>query len=740
MDLTKSPYRVCAVNNNFIGRNEIMMDLVPENIEDYFGDIINNTELLDSTYVEERYSCDQHSAMHRDHPGEFLDNAASEYDPRAGHWRRSRPNPLLQRAYADIIKDKIELTLLTVLDRIVRTQRRILNPGGFAVTPLNNMVFLQGGIGSGKTTMLHHFHSVLIPKLEAQKPLPVQFCFALIDFNNIDIDESAEKSKNEVTHAVRLAIENDARLNSVDAWETLAHPEIYDEKGNVRPAIATSLNPEEEKRRIIHLAEDSSIFLQRATRYLATLPRPCIPVFVYDNLDFQPVLRQLQFVRHLQNILAKNRSALGVVSVRERTLGHLCQLGAFRAFGHLKKMHMTTPMLPILIQKRFDKLLASWKPSDKCPTIQIAKRSFLSEYNLHDIIAHISSAFVPRYKLTKVSSRIRDSLGRESLDTFLHNATNSNARKAVSLVVEALQSWALRYERPITEFVINRDVDRKQSLPPMGVDELLRLSAVGQWKLYDHEQNEFIQNVFAWGSHMPNAAEGRFPVLFVYRMLQFFESHDDHIPKRDIYNQFRWIGYSQHEISDLLKYLIDRGFLESYEGPKLDRITILYKTRKTWFYYHFLSKMFVYLENMRNDSMIEYSASPHEFNCDVQTDAHAVFMFIEYILDQEEREYAYIKKEKRNLLNHYKEVVADQPVSWKLLRSVVRRLNDIADFNPKMFPPVDHSRLAKKCRYMKAIILDKAEQGKIWPPNCPGRNDVIILPNKTVSAVSYQEA
>ncbi len=727
MKLTKRPHRLCASRNRLFGRNRLLADLLPEDLEDYFGDIIQDTALLSSAYVEERYTSDKNSAMNRKYPAEFPDNAACAYNTRTGRWRRLPANSALQKAYGDQIKDKMELTLLTVLDRIARQQSRIRRSAVSVDLPLNRMAFLQGGIGSGKTTLLHHFHRVLLPKLDGERPHSTKFFFAIIDFNNVDIEQDSQKAKNDVIDAVRTVVEKDAMLESVEAWGLLARPELYDEAGCLRPAIATSANPEREKRRIIHRASNSTVFLQRASRHIAGMPRPGIPVIVYDNLDSQPVLRQLAFIRHLQHLLTSIPSAIGVVSVRERTLGHLCSLGAFMAFGHLKKMHMTTPVLPDLIQKRFDRLLATWDPSMYSgPEILISERASISEYDLREILAHISSAFLPRQKQTRVSSRIRDSFGHESVDEFLHNATNSNARQAISLVVEGLQSWALRYERPIRDYVVRRDLDQQHKLAPIGVDELVRLAAVGQWRLYDHGQNEFIQNVFGWGSHMPNSTEGRFPLLLVYRMLQFFVSHGDHVPKARVYGDLRWLGYRQHEISELLEWLIDRGFVESYEGPCLDRVSVLYTTRKTWFYFHFFSKMLVYLEHMRNDSMIEYEANPHDFDSDMVTDAHSVFEFIEYVLDQEEREYAFVRTKKKPHLKLYKKIVADQPLSWKLLRSVTRRLNDLATYMPNMFPESERPRLARHCRYMKAIVLGKAENGDIWPPTCPGRGDVRI--------------
>jgi hypothetical protein len=703
------------------------MDLLPEDMEDYFGDIIQDEALLRATYVEDRYPSDENSPMNRNRPGEFPDNAVSEYDPRTGEWLRSPPNPVLHKEYGDRIKDRMELTLLTVLDRLVRTQKRVGVANRSADIPLNRMVFLQGGIGSGKTTMMHHFQTVVLPRLNEDRPYANCLFVPIVDFNNIDTEVSSANAKNEVLRTIRQAVERKAGLSSVQAWERIAEPDIYDASGSVIPAIATSTNPEAEKRRIVNQAKDHSIFLQRAVRHLSMGTRPGVVVIVYDNLDFQSVLRQLAFVRHLQHLLGKLPTAIGVVSVRERTLGHLCQLGAFKAFGHLRKMHMTTPVLPVLVQKRFDRLLAAWEPAkDTAPVIQVSERASFSAYDLREVFANVSTAFAPRRKSTKVSSRISDHIGRECVDTFLHNATNSNSRQALSLVVEAMQSWAFRYERIIREYIVNRDVDHQRKLPPFGVDELVRLAAVGQLRLYDHSQNEYIQNVFAWGSHMPNAAEGRFPLLLVYRFLQFFETHGDHSTKEQVYSDMRWVGYRQREIDEVLTWLIDSGFLESYEGPNLAQVTVLYKTRKTWFYFHFLSKMLVYLEHMRNDSVIEYEAQPHEFDANVVMDAHAVFEFIEYVLEQEQLEYAFVRRERKQHLKAYKGIVCDQPLSWKLLRSAVRRLNDLSEHMPAMFPMAERPSLLKHCGYMKAIILDKAEKDVIYPATCPGRNDVRI--------------
>ena len=76
----KSPHRLCvAWDNTHLGRNQLL-EVLPEDLQGHFGDILRDDELLSRAYVSRRYPAISRYGMNYEDRGQFLDNQVSTFD------------------------------------------------------------------------------------------------------------------------------------------------------------------------------------------------------------------------------------------------------------------------------------------------------------------------------------------------------------------------------------------------------------------------------------------------------------------------------------------------------------------------------------------------------------------------------------------------------------------------------------------------------------------------------------
>jgi hypothetical protein len=80
---------------------------------------------------------------------------------------------------------------------------------------------------------------------------------------------------------------------------------------------------------------------------------------------------------------------------------------------------------------------------------------------------------------------------------------------------------------------------------------------------------------------------------------------------------------------------------------------------------------------VRNDSVIDYSAYPHEAEDAYLHDLTALLEFIRFIFRQECDEYKYMAKRGPADIKLYESMLGDVPICWRLLRSVIQRSNSL---------------------------------------------------------------
>jgi len=672
MNIVKVPaYRIASESNTTVGENALV-GLLPGGIESYLGEITISDEFLRYAYVSERHPPQDGGNMNLSDAGQYGPNVFSER-AKDGTWRTADRLSAFGESIRQLASDAAELHLI---DRILSIGKgldpNIYSPGflsGGDAAP--RLCFVQGGIGCGKTTMLHHLIRLMIPDLRSGGLLPFALPIGYYDLNNLVVDNDfIQPHWEKVLESYQTQVGQQTGLNSTEGWQVIAHEDIYEESGQRRPDIEYDQGPDDAVRSVIGHSKNPAVFLRRVARRLWKSPSPSPVVFVLDNLDWVPSrTAQLRFASRLLGLLKDIPSAVGIITVREYTLGEMEEaVQEFAAFYHVNRMHMTTPFMGEVVRRRLARAIAGISEEQALDTpIQIRERITVSHADCKALLQHIVDAFEPEIVGPRNSPIVDLEGSMTRLSVFLYNVTNSNIRAALQIVSTALKSWALTHDRFVAEYLERKRLRGAIRLSPFTVDELVRLASVGPWLHYDGTQCGFFHNVFATDHGEPNRARGYAPLLHVYRILQLCgRSHWATV--REITENLKCLALSPDENWTLLQMLQERGFVESRAGLVIDENKALYPTRKLHFYLRRFSSSLVYLSMVRNDCHLEYSARPWDFHHELIESCHEALKFIWYVLDQEAVQYDYAKAVNR--ADSFGMIAGDWPVGWKLLHSL----------------------------------------------------------------------
>ena len=713
-----SPARICKqVPNEYKGTNSLMTVFRRTSLFESFGEIIQDDRRLRAAYIPYRYPANGYKeGMNFENPTRYPENSWSIHHQNDANWELVPPKNELIDRFRKYTKDDAEISLLAELYHLGKVfQDKASTHDGKYNLAYERLLFLQAGIGSGKSTLLHHLSRIVLPKIEEANAIDFSFQFAIIDLNPLAEAMSLKEIWKKLLGNIRSQLEKSWSGPANNLWETLARDEIYNAEGSYLPLISFSPHPERLRNRIIHASRDDLVFIRRMVKYLSQHKQRVV-VFVPDNIDkLTSVKTQLALIERLVNLLNECEKSIGLVPLREYTLGDLCNQRDFISFHHVKCQHITTPLLGDMVQKRFD--LAMTELDDETATVNavgITQATAIRTFDVRELFKHIRSAFEEIPIAEHDSADKKHSAYTRRLSYFLHHVTNTNARSTLKLVLSAMESWALPIDEVVTTYFYQRDKGLPIKLPPFTIDKLLRLCSVGCWRFYEQEECPQILNCFSFAGHRPDAENGRFPLLIVHRMLQYFEGRT-RINMNQFFNDFSCFGYSADELKGAVTRLQEGVFIESANGSGLLHDSVFYKTRKCSYYFHKLSKMLVFLENVRNDSMIEYKAEPHEAHTELAIDVPAVLEFIVYISDQECKEWAYVQRKGKLHIERYKRIVVTQPVCWKLFKSVQKRCKELYATKPTLFGnalrKVEHALMGTQ-----QILVEQSKSGKIWPP------------------------
>ena len=87
-----------------------------------------------------------------------------------------------------------------------------------------------------------------------------------------------------------------------------------------------------------------------------------------------------------------------------------------------------------------------------------------------------------------------------------------------------------------------------------------------------------------------------------------------------------------------------------------------------------------------------------------------------YILEQKVREYQSVRRKGPSAVELYKRIASIQPVSWKLLRSVTRRCEELYAQDPDLFKGKRLSEVRNPLYLVQTEILKRSTNEHLYPP------------------------
>lgn len=728
----RPPHRLNILNANpRYETNNIFSEIEPA-VRANLGDISGDIEQLRTLYVYSRFSprAVPTGTLNAEHPEQYTNNLVARWNSETDCWQPVRALTEAGKALRERVADSAELRLLDHLARISRAAKSALARDGrsyhAAASPEKRVLFVQAGVGTGKTTMLNHLVRVTIPDVARESSLPIGLVPVLLDFKGYTEAENLRTVWASLLTKARTRVEDEMSRRGVSRlWEKIAEPFMVLPNGDQIPEIAEAANPVAARSRFIERARVGQVFLERVGLYLAEDKRfPSFVVLILDNLEKLEVstARQLAIINNLLALLERARGILAVVSVRESTLGNLSHLASFASQHHIERQHLTTPLISEVLQKRIDSSLERLASGGNIERqVALSTGITVTVADVVGMLRTVDSAFSEEVHSLGIARDGGERAAAKELvvSKLMHVCTNRNVRAALDMALTAIESWAIRLEEVLPFYYNMRTKHGRGTLPPFTFDEFLRLSMIGAHLFYSSDDGKNYPNAFGWGNMKPDYGAGRFPTLVKHRLMQFLDNAGRAVAVTDIRKALRQCtGYDDDDILMLLKNFLDDGLIESEEGNRIERIRLVYVTPKLVYILHWLCKTLVYLEHVRNDSVIEFMSTPHYPRSSFADDVENLLEFVWYIFDQERREYGYVKQrstENPSTMNWYSKMATDQPICFKLFHGITKRINALTSQHIERFEGTAEQRIRSKHQSLNDSIFAACRRGQLYP-------------------------
>lgn len=605
--------------------------------------------------------------------------------------------------YSQVIKDRAQVPIFYNIWKQLWPLRKTSQPNPRKDKIDDRFFLLQGGLGTGKTTMLRYFAEHVFDHALAIDFPKLRPCVLFVDFQ-VGYSPAEAITRSEIYKRLkREIIKIFPDLKTEDGLTLISRKELSDQEGFI--AIR-----EKERRRIILKARADTVFVQRALSYLAS--NNYVVVVVFDNCDCYSHKNQLNIFGYLNRLLTEVSEAFGIISLREYTLNELGLLRGMKAFYDLKTIHMTTASVRGMLKRRFEyasDLLDLGQP----PELELPE-------------------LAPGFKVTMTSYREFLNKWRRCLldKTTIHwmkDMANDNLCDVMRIVRAIVCSANIDVTRIISDYYENVKLyNRKKRGEPwtkkVSTEEFLRLLMLGNIHeltstIYKDTEETLVQNIFDFNNEMPkgfDSLSGRFPLLIKYHAMLYFGSAKWR-SKNVFLKRFSIYGYSKDELLELLKWFIDLYFVESKEGTDVSKIKEISATRKLGFYLHKLTKFIIYQENVRNDVYLTYANTAHYYDTELTKDVHELYYFYRQIMRYECQEYAYMKEhQQQGFVVKYASIVGQQPICWRLLKACRKRITQLwipiskkSDFEKK--------RLVDEFNSLRLEILERCQNDELLP-------------------------
>lgn len=696
---------------------------VYETLKANFTEITGNDSSLNSGYIASRYESLEL------HPRKKLLNTISTWDKKQRVWTSDIDANLATQHSVDFLEDRAQRAIaLFALGRVGSRRESVLGRSPLsAVNPPDRMLFIQGTIGCGKSTLVHHFTKLTCPRINQHNGIPLRLKPIVINLNNLDPTVSIVDNWITVLESVKTELETTTNLVTEQDWALIARPESHNaETGTLLPKITLAQDPQEALRSIIHQSSDPKIFIKRVSEYISNNEKDCALLLVFDNLDIiSSISSQLDIIRKIHALLAECSDALAIITLREKNVRRQEKLRDYEEFFNVRRLSVANPIIGNVVQKRFDMTIKELQADFQgYTTFRVMERVQLTLADIKKLLLHVKTAFKVHGQTSVPGPSSNENI-RANPGMFLQAITNGNTRDALAYLLEALSSWALQVDSIVQDYIYQRDNNHDIDLPNFRIDELLRLLFVGEYRFYDSERNGHIVNLFQIKKESSNFSVGRFPHLLPYRFCNFIIRNES-LNVGECLQASSCYGYTVGEVLSLIQKLIDLSFIETETNSAINNKSEIFATEKCIFYIRHLFNMFTYLENIRNDCVLTYDVEPHNVRSPIIYDFRETLKFIAFLFLEEQKELIWMKESDERLVQ-FREMLGTEPLAFTLLKSVTNRLNSLFEQLPRLFSDPNSQEAKKEFKTLQNEIRTAIEKGHIMTALTIGTVDHLEL-------------
>lgn len=682
-----SPKRLldADVANDDYGETEFYKQL-NNNLKEYkvadaFGDIIFEKPLMEDQYVTIRVNPFREKTdkgdtldilMNIAHKNEYTDNLIVYYD--GEKWIntcRELDDKLKEFIAGRKTMGKPEASLNIVYPTIISRISRLL--------------LVIGGIGCGKTTFLTrylHLHSEI-------QHLWIDFSF---------VDSSIDFNKKYIFSKIRKKIlQNEkSRIGNLDYRSEIFRDLISQSRDFFYPDGI--LDKKRLDERIQQWFEDDELFVNS---YLLFKSEESNFILIFDNIDIHKSNYQLALYEYAKELIDATPKLKIILSMREYSYGILKN----EYLGTLKNqpiIHITSPNAEEVLEKRF-KFLAEIIKLDKVELlIEEPNSKITSKFSFEDTQNLIENLLFPLLQPKSIF--------------MLRCLSNYNIKQILYYINMYLSSPYLLSTKFI-KGVIQDQMDRTFKGAKISFDEFLQIMLLCSRRFYDQNiqlaETDQILNVY----QVEEAKDQNYKFL-VYRIIAYVLKHGQRRSptnkKMIIETVSKGLCMDPDKVRKTFNILLETGTLESPDGinlAQLSDVSLVYPTRKAWYYCHRLSKFLIYIRLIRNDLFLNYEHQPTTYSDWLdEKEINDYLLFVDWIRRIEKSE---LKDLKDDYKGDYLQLVGEIPICLKVLKSILLRLDELV--RGKHIEKPDCSMAHKKIRGLFLEIRRDINQGKILP-------------------------
>ncbi|MFX0206664.1 MAG: hypothetical protein ACFFDT_11820 [Candidatus Hodarchaeota archaeon] len=423
-------------------------------------------------------------------------------------------------------------------------------------TPMGSMIILLGGIGSGKTTFIHHFFKIVMADRK-------DILWFYVDFRK--------------SHPDLDRIEEFVYTSIIQHYQTYYQTNMEDALKSVG---LSSIEPNSESMLVF-------LTMLRYMGYTVSI--------VLDNVDqhsYTSPLYQERLFELAQN-LTHNFKTISILTLREESFFRSTRSGVLDAY-HIPKFHIESPNFEQLLRNRIDYAL-NFLDKDEKEVVKITKSPFSNKETVRLFFIIIRN-----------SIRKTRRVGRDIL-RFIDDISGGNMRQALRFFNTYMTSGNTDVEE-----MISIELNVPPNSPPahhyqIPLHHMVRSIILEDYRYYTSSHSH-IMNVFQVNPQYTNSHFIHLRILdYLYKRINYFVAlNKGFIDINSIIESSEMVGINQKAIEDSLRRLSHYGLVEYDNQYKdgYDTATYVKITNTGICYFERLVNSFAYLDLMLGDTLV----------------------------------------------------------------------------------------------------------------------------------------